>query len=110
MKTLKKPWGREIWIAQCRHYLGKILLLNKGHRLSLQFHRYKHETIYCDRGRCVVYINSARRVLTPGKSLVIGPRTKHRITAPYGPIKLFEVSTNHPDDVVRLSDDYGRNA
>lgn len=43
--TTIKPWGHEIRFAQNDKYLGKILYIKKGHRLSRQYHELKDETI-----------------------------------------------------------------
>ena len=107
-KNLKKPWGREIWIAQSKHYLGKIIHINKGHRLSRQYHRYKFETLYCHKGRCMVEVGGKNVFLNPGESICFRPNTIHRMKAAYEDVVLIEVSTSHPKDVIRIEDDYGR--
>lgn len=107
-KTVKKPWGREIIYAAGPRYVGKIIVIEKGHRLSLQFHKRKHETLYSLEGRCVVEMNGRRRVAPQGTAFVIPPKTVHRFEARYGRVTLLEVSTGQPDDIVRIEDDYGR--
>ena len=47
---VEKPWGHEIRWAISDKYLGKILHINAGHRLSKQYHREKDETIYVLKG------------------------------------------------------------
>ena len=43
---IDKPWGYEqIW-AKTDSYVGKIIVINAGHRLSKQYHIKKIETIY----------------------------------------------------------------
>lgn len=108
MKTVQKPWGHEVWYARSKRYVGKILVINKGHRLSRQYHKVKHETIYTLKGRFVLEIGRRRRVMTPGAGAVIPPGTIHRFIARYGRVTILEVSTPEVDDVVRLTDDYGR--
>jgi len=103
-----KPWGWELWFARSPHYVGKILFIRKGHRLSRQYHRYKHETIYSQKARWVLEIGSRMRVMKPGDSAVIKPGRVHRFCAPYEDTQLLEVSTPQVKDVVRLEDDYGR--
>lgn len=108
---IEKPWGyEEIW-AKTDGYVGKVICINPGHRLSKQFHRQKEETIYVLEG---VLINCDENDKTtmyhPGESLHIPPWTTHRFCAtPRAYVKIMEVSTNYLDDVVRLEDDYGRN-
>ena len=108
MKIVAKPWGREVWFAQAPGYVGKLLEIKKGHRLSKQYHKVKHETLYTLKGRYVMELNGRRRVMKPGSVVTIPPRTVHRMAAPYGDVTLLEVSTPEVWDVVRLEDDYGR--
>lgn len=107
-RVVPKPWGREIWWARTRRYAGKILVIEKGRRLSLQYHRVKHETVYTLRGRWRLVLGRRTRVQGPGSVAVIPPRTVHRFEAPYGRATLIEVSTPELEDVVRLADDYRR--
>ena len=60
MKTVEKPWGREIWWAHAKgKYMGKTLEIKDGHRLSLQYHNDKDETIYVLKGRLTLFIQVA---------------------------------------------------
>ena len=108
VKIVKKPWGSEVWFASHKNYLGKVLRIIKGHRLSRQYHRRKHETLYCVKGECVFELNGKKLLLKVGDSVCVLPGTVHRISAQKNTVELFEVSTCHPEDVVRLDDDYGR--
>jgi len=108
MKKIKKPWGYEIWLAHTKRYLGKIILIRKGHRLSRQYHRLKQETLYTDRGRYIMEIGNKKRIIKETESLTINPGIVHRMHAKFGDVRLIEVSTPHPKDVVRIEDDYGR--
>jgi mannose-6-phosphate isomerase-like protein (cupin superfamily) len=107
-KKVTKPWGWELWFAQSKHYVGKIIFIRKGHRLSRQYHRRKHETIYSEKSRWLLELGSRRRVMKPGDLAVIKPRQVHRFCAPFEDVRLLEVSTPQVTDVVRLHDDYGR--
>jgi mannose-6-phosphate isomerase-like protein (cupin superfamily) len=112
---VKKPWGREIIYARCEHYLGKVIEISEGHRLSLQAHVEKDETIYVLEGRLALTVGASpeaaeTRDMQPGEAFRIRPGTVHRFAAPYGAVRVLEVSTPHPDDVVRFSDDYGRSS
>lgn len=108
MKIVKKPWGCEIWFAHTKKYVGKILIIKKGCRLSKQYHNFKHETLYTDKGKYVMEINGRKRIINKGQSVVIPPKTIHRMHAKFGNVKLIEVSTPQVQDVVRIEDDYGR--
>ncbi|HAF95813.1 MAG: hypothetical protein A2X34_00105 [Elusimicrobia bacterium GWC2_51_8] len=106
---VKKPWGQEnVFACAPGLYLGKILIINKGARLSLQYHTKKHETLYVLKGKCLMEINGQAAVYKPGDAAPIPTGTRHRFAAPYGRVTLLEVSTYHPDDTVRLADDYNR--
>ena len=108
MKKIHKPWGWELWYAHSKKYVGKIIFLRKGHRLSRQYHRKKHETIFTDTGRWVLEIKGRKKIMKPGSAAEIKPGVIHRFTAPYQDVRLLEVSTPEVHDVIRLEDDYGR--
>ena len=110
-----KPWGYEELWAQTPDYVGKILHINKGERLSLQYHREKEETIRVLNGVLEV-VHSRRKdgklksdILREGDVFHVAPMTVHRFCATQGTdVELLEVSTNYLEDVVRLEDDYSR--
>jgi mannose-6-phosphate isomerase len=111
-KIVKKPWGEEIWFAQNDCYAGKVLKVNKGHRLSLQFHRKKTETQFIYKGIAKFSFgesidNLQEIILNPGDKFDINPPLIHRIEA-IEDLEIFEVSTPELDDVVKIEDDYGR--
>lgn len=107
-----KPWGREIWFAHSDKYAGKILVVKKGARLSLQYHETKAETQYLYSGKVKLTIgtdenNLKEIVMNPGDKYDIYPYTIHRIEG-LEDSEIFEVSTPELEDVVRISDDYKR--
>ena len=105
----QKPWGKEhLWALVDNKYAAKIITVNKGQRLSLQYHDFKCETMMCLEGIAVLQIESSTIELHPGEAYTIHPKTIHRLSAPYGDVKVVEVSTTELDDVIRLSDDYQR--
>ena len=107
-----KPWGHEVIWAQTDDYVGKLIFINKGHKLSRQYHNIKEETILVKSGVLTLEIGARqykREVeLTPGSSYHIKPNTIHRFCANYENVVLVEVSTPHLNDVVRLEDDCRR--
>lgn len=112
VRKVDKPWGYELIWAETRDYVGKILHINRGHRLSLQYHRIKEETIYVASGSMILLFeqDSGEMVEIPlvqGESHHIPTGRKHRMIA-VEDCDIFEVSTPHLDDVVRLEDGYGR--
>ena len=110
-----KPWGYEhIW-AKTDKYVGKLLYIEEGQRLSLQYHKIKEETIYVLEGVLELVLEEGSRrdkhsvFLEPGQTFHIAPLTIHRFAATQGTdVKLMEVSTTELDDVVRIEDDYSR--
>ena len=113
-KIVEKPWGHEEIIVHTDKYVMKKLWINEGQRLSRQFHVKKDETIFVSKGILLLDLStndleSNVLKLSEGQSWRLLPKTIHRFTAPSDrPVELFEVSTPELDDVVRLSDDYGR--
>jgi len=108
---IPKPWGYELIFAHTERYVGKILHINKGESLSLQFHEMKEETLYVVDGelKLTIECEGDRRVLPlrKGESFHIPPRLIHRMEA-VEDTDVAEVSTPELDDVVRLEDRYGR--
>src|SRR2546426_8979619 len=93
-------------------YVGKLIHVNAGHALSLQYHNLKDETIYLHSGRLLFEIQKQgeerqHREMSPGEFVHIAPKTIHRMTA-IEDSDIFEVSTPELHDVVRLEDRYGR--
>ena len=106
-----KPWGYELVWARTERYVGKILHIEPGQILSLQYHNKKDETIFLWSGRMLFEIEQGeqlvKREMEPGEAVHITPPTVHRMTA-IEDCDIFEVSTPELDDVVRLEDRYGR--
>lgn len=115
MKKVEKPWGSEIWWAHSKgKYMGKVLNIKQGHRLSLQYHTQKEETIYVLSGTLKLTYSATKDgeiktcLLEEGESYHVYPMSVHRFEAHGGDVMLVEVSTDFPEDVVRISDDYRR--
>lgn len=111
MRRVEKPWGYEIVWAETDRYVGKVLHITAGQKLSRQYHRRKDETFLVEQGEMDLEIGEgdARRVLhmRKGDSFHCAPGTVHRMVA-VKDVDVIEVSTPELDDVVRLEDDYGR--
>ena len=108
---VSKPWGYELIFAKTDRYVGKILHIDKGETLSLQYHEIKEETLFVVRGelKLTVEYDGDRRVLAlrEGEAFHIPPRLIHRMEAVVD-TDVAEVSTPELHDVVRLEDRYGR--
>ena len=104
-----KPWGYELRWAITDRYLGKILHVNRGEALSLQYHERKDECILLSSGVLDLELDGQVHRLVPGDTVHITPGTRHRMTA-VADCEIFEVSTPEIEDVVRLEDRYGRSS
>jgi mannose-6-phosphate isomerase-like protein (cupin superfamily) len=108
-----KPWGYEIIWANTDRYVGKILHVNAGEQLSVQYHKEKDETVHILAGELIYWVKlpASRDLqdmkLKKGDSFRIAAGTVHSIQA-VTDCDLLEASTPHLDDVVRLTDRYGR--
>ena len=95
-KRVEKPWGYELWWAQTDRYVGKLIHVNAGHALSLQYHNLKDETIYLHSGKLLFEIEVGgqlqKREMHPGERVHVVPKTVHRMTA-IEDSDIFEVST-----------------
>ncbi|MFN0097282.1 MAG: cupin domain-containing protein [Gemmatimonadaceae bacterium] len=111
MKIVPKPWGHESIWAHTELYVGKLLHIKAGHALSLQYHERKDETLHLLRGELLYRVDEGHGLvtvtLTPGQSFRNTPGMIHQMEA-VTDCDVLEASTPHLDDVVRLSDRYGR--
>jgi mannose-6-phosphate isomerase-like protein (cupin superfamily) len=111
MRRVEKPWGYELIWAETPRYVGKILHITAGHRLSRQYHERKDETFLVHTGEMDLEIGrggEARTIrMRPLESFHCPPGTIHRMIA-VTDVDVVEVSTPELDDVVRLEDAYGR--
>ena len=113
VKTVEKPWGKEEIIQLNKSYAMKRITITAGHRMSLQYHELKEETIYVLTGNLIVWSSidfNDNETHCPGSVIHIPPTKVHRFGAPeQGDVVILECSTTELDDVVRLADDYNRN-
>ncbi len=111
MRQVAKPWGHELVFAENEKYAGKILHLDGGHCLSLQYHERKDETLYVLNGEVALSVEIEGEMqeirLRKGEAFRIRAGVRHRLRAE-ADCDLVEVSTPELDDVVRLDDAYGR--
>jgi len=111
-RRVDKPWGHEMIWAWTDRYVGKLLVIETGKRLSLQHHEVKDEWVHVLDGRLMLWLENdagevEQRELGPGEGAHVGTRRVHRYEA-LETCRLIEVSTPELDDVVRLEDDFGR--
>ena len=111
-RRVEKPWGHEIIWAHTDRYVGKLLRIETGKRLSFQYHEAKDEWVHVLSGRLMLTLeNDAGQVedieVGPGGGAHVTVRRRHRYAA-LETCTLIEVSTPELDDVIRLEDDFGR--
>ncbi|MCL4387418.1 cupin [Patescibacteria group bacterium] len=110
---IEKPWGYEIhWTPPDKPYMGKILHINKGARLSLQKHDQKQESWYLLNGKAgVIWENENGELIETefemGKAYNCQINQKHRLFG-ITDCDIMEVSTPEIGITFRLEDDYKR--
>jgi mannose-6-phosphate isomerase len=111
VRVVPKPWGHEVIWAHTEAYVGKLLHIKAGHSLSMQYHNQKDETLYLLRGEMRYRVDTGEGLrevsLQKGESFRNTPGTIHQMEA-VTDCDVLEASTPHLDDVVRLTDRYGR--
>ena len=112
VRKVDKPWGYELHWALTDIYIGKVLFIESGESLSVQYHEVKDETIYIEDGIMALYVGDTadsleKVVMTKGMSYHIPPGLIHQMES-VEDCMVYEVSTPQLDDVVRIKDRYGR--
>lgn len=111
-RRVYRPWGfYENMTAGGRHQVKRIVV-NPGHRLSLQKHLHRSEHWVVVRGTGEVTIDGATTLLHENESTYIPVSAVHRLGNPgHIPLELIEVQVGSylgEDDIVRLEDAYNR--
>jgi len=116
LERISKPWGEELILNRGEYSVIKMLRIRPHCRLSLQYHRHKHESLMLLNGRAVLSLG-ANALRLRHEPMVAGIRrdiragTLHRLSAGVSGADILEVASRLPDDIediVRLADDYGR--
>ena len=135
VKKVRKPWGFEKWIAEGSpnfKYALKEIFFKANFKTSIQFHEFKEETNYVQKGKGIFYFsledididkfrnkgysqkdlenivnNMQKQILEPGIVVHVKPGTVHRVES-IEDLTIIETSTIELDDVFRLNDEWGR--
>ena len=112
MKTVIKPWGKEVWLELNDRYCYKRIYINAGYKTSYQYHNFKIETNYIISGEAEVWLENdegivEKKLMKEGDYFNVKPPKKHRVIA-LTDIILQEVSTPEVDDVFRINDEFAR--
>lgn len=120
---VNKPWGSELWFTgkESNGFCLKKIQIRSGTKTSLQYHRYKKETNLLYGGNANLHFKNNELKdndqvsdkdislieISAGVAVDVSPMTLHRIES-ITDITLYEASTDHLDDVVRVMDDSNR--
>lgn len=113
VKRVEKPWGYELhWTPSDLPYMGKILHVAAGKRLSLQRHDKKQETWFMSSGKAkLVWDNENNELIETeleyGKGYTCNIGQRHRLVG-ITDCDVVEVSTPEIGITERLEDDYKR--
>lgn len=113
IKKVDKPWGYELhWVPEGMPYMGKILHIDAGKRLSLQVHDTKQESYWLLNGECDLVLENAQGELETvhlqkgvGYTTLVGQRHRHQAVTD---CDVMEVSTPEAGMTWRLEDDFAR--
>jgi mannose-6-phosphate isomerase len=113
VKRVEKPWGYELhWVPDGMPYMGKILHIDAGRRLSMQIHDQKQETYWLLNGECDLILENSKGELETvhlqkgvGYTTQVGQQHRHHAISD---CDVVEASTGEIGTTIRLEDDYKR--
>jgi mannose-1-phosphate guanylyltransferase/mannose-6-phosphate isomerase len=112
--TVERPWGRYTVMDSGPGYQVKQIEVDPGKRLSLQLHHHRAEHWVVVQGTALVTIGQETKLVASNESVFVPLETPHRLENPGGePVRIIEVQTGSylgEDDIVRIDDDFWRQA
>lgn len=113
VRKIDKPWGYEIhWVPEGMPYMGKLLHIDGGKRLSLQVHDQKQESYWLINGECNLIMDNEKGELSTiqmvkgkGYTTRVGQRHRHQAVTD---CDIIEVSMPESGNTWRLEDDFAR--
>jgi mannose-6-phosphate isomerase len=108
--SVKKPWGSFTRFTHNELSTVKLLYINKGEELSLQYHTKRSEFWKILKGHPEVVVGESIVSPSEGDEFRIEPNKPHRIQAVQDEVIVLEISEGEfeEDDIVRLEDKYNR--
>lgn len=110
--TVHRPWGAYATLKVEKNYQVKRITIRPGQALSLQYHQQRAEHWVVVQGTALVQIGDKVHPTLPGQYHYIALGERHRLTnIGQDELVLIEVQCGDylgEDDIVRLSDVYGR--
>ena len=104
---IERPWGAYHTYAMNQPCTVKLLHVDLGERLSLQYHKHREEMWIALHDGVLAEVNGETVSLDAYDEYIIPAGVTHRL---YGYAQVLEVAFGpfDEDDIVRLEDDYGR--
>ena len=106
----ERPWGKFEKYVNNQTCTVKLLFINPGEELSLQYHKKRDEFIKIIQGQAQVTLDQEIKQAKEDDEFFIPKETKHRIRADEKLVKILEISLGEfkEEDEVRLEDKYKR--
>jgi mannose-1-phosphate guanylyltransferase / mannose-6-phosphate isomerase len=110
--TSHRPWGKFTVLEEGIRYKIKRIVVDPGHRLSLQMHYHRSEHWVVVKGTAKVTIGDKETLVHENESIYVPKSEMHRLENPGKvALELIEVQVGEyvgEDDIVRFDDIYGR--
>jgi mannose-6-phosphate isomerase len=108
----ERPWGSWMLLYEAEGIKVKLIEVQPGHRLSLQYHHHRSEHWTCISGHANAQIGDNVVEMEPRSSVEIPLGMLHRLgNLGAEPVLIVEVQRGRilrEDDIVRVEDDYHR--
>lgn len=113
LQRTNRPWG---WFESLdqgldHSYKVKTIFVNPNQQFSLQYHNHRKEHWVVVEGEGIVTVGEFQRTVKRGDYIFINYNEVHRMKSLDNGIKFIEVQHGlicEEEDIVRISDDYGR--
>lgn len=102
----EKPWGNEVLWTHTEPYVVKVLTIEAGKRLSLQYHPDKTETLFLIEGDASLDMAGQKVPMQRMVGYTVGMNVVHRLSSKEGAV-LIECA-DALGTTERLQDDFGR--
>jgi mannose-1-phosphate guanylyltransferase / mannose-6-phosphate isomerase len=110
--TVTRPWGSYTILEEGERYKIKRIVVNPGHKLSMQMHYHRSEHWVVIAGTAKITNGDQEIHLEENQSTYIAKTHRHRLENPGKiPLQIIEIQTGaylEEDDIVRFGDVYGR--
>lgn len=108
--TVERPWGSYQVLWRGQDALLKQLTILKGHAISYQYHLKRSEVWMVVSGLGLLTLDGSYRLISTGDTVTISREQRHSVEATTDELVIYELQVGECDenDIVRLSDRYGR--